>query len=114
MKNFNNDAVVPFLWVRDEDEKIIEKEIDAIKALSINAFMIESRPRVLSESDFGEQSWYTRVGKILAYARKLNMQVWLLDDRSFPTGSANGKMNSKYPHLRAKQLKCVADRKSVV
>lgn len=108
MKNFNNDAVVPFLWVRDEDEKIIEKEIDAIKALSINAFMIESRPRVLSESDFGEQSWYTRVGKILAYARKLNMQVWLLDDRSFPTGSANGKMNSKYPHLRAKQLKCVA------
>lgn len=108
MKNFNSDAVVPFLWVRDEEQSIIEKEIDAIKALSINAFMIESRPRVLAESDFGEQSWYTRVGKILAYARKLNMHVWLLDDRSFPTGSANGKINLKYPHLRAKQLKCVA------
>lgn len=108
MKNFNNDAVVPFLWVRNEDEKTIEKEIDAIKALSINAFMIESRPRVLSESDFGEKSWFTRVGKILAYAQKLNMRVWLLDDRSFPTGSANGKILTKYPHLKAKQLKVMA------
>lgn len=108
MKNFNNDAVVPFLWVRDEDEKTIEKEIDAIKALSINAFMIESRPRVLSESDFATESWFKRVGKILAYAQKLNMKVWLLDDKSFPTGSANGKINLKYPHLRAKQLKCIA------
>lgn len=107
MKNLN-DAVVPFLWVRNEDFELIKREIDAIKALSINAFMIESRPRVLSESDFGTESWYARVGKILAYAQKLNMRVWLLDDRSFPTGSANGKMNLKYPHLRAKQIKCVA------
>ena len=108
MKNLNIDAVVPFLWVRDEEQCVIEKEIDAIKALSINAFMIESRPRNLSESDFGKDSWFARISKILAYARKLNMHVWLLDDKSFPTGSANGKINLKYPHLRAKQLKCVA------
>ena len=108
MRNFQSDAVVPFLWVRNEYKELIEKEIDAIKALGIHAFMIESRPRVLSESDFGTNEWYTRVGNILAYARMQNMQVWLLDDRSFPTGSANGQMNLKYPHLRAKQLKCVA------
>ena len=55
MKNFINDSVVPFLWVRKEEFDVIKKEIDAIKALSIDAFMIESRPRTLAESDLARK-----------------------------------------------------------
>ena len=100
----NNSNVFPFLWVRDEPMEKIYREIDAIKKLT-DGFMIESRPRRGETSDFGTENWFIRIGKILAYANKLSMSVWILDDKSFPTGFANGAIIDKYPELKAKQIK---------
>lgn len=100
----NNSNVFPFLWVRDEPIEKIYREIDAIKNLT-DGFIIESRPRRGEISDFGTESWFIRIGKILAYANNLNMRVWILDDKSFPTGFANGAILDKYPKLKAKQIK---------
>ncbi|MBQ6922893.1 MAG: glycoside hydrolase family 2, partial [Clostridia bacterium] len=98
----NNSNVFPFLWVRDEPVEKIYREIDAIKNLT-DGFIIESRPRRGEISDFGTEKWFIRIGKILAYANNLNMRVWILDDKSFPTGFANGAILEKYPELKAKQ-----------
>lgn len=100
----NNSNVFPFLWVRDEPIEKTYREIDAIKNLT-DGFIIESRPRRGEISDFGTEKWFIRIGKILAYANNLNMRVWILDDKSFPTGFANGAILEKYPELKAKQIK---------
>lgn len=41
---------------------------------------------------------------VLAEARRLGMQVWILDDKHFPTGYANCLIPEKYPALRKWQL----------
>ena len=101
------DHVFPFLWVRNEKTEKIFREIDAIKETT-DAFVIESRPRKGEESDFGTEKWFLRIGDILAYAQKLGMSVWILDDKSFPTGFAGGAILGKYPQLKARQIKANA------
>ena len=96
--------IYPFLWLRDEPTEKIYREIDAIKELT-DGFIVESRPKKGVESDFGSESWFKRVGEILAYAQKSGMKVWILDDKSYPTDFANGAIIEKYPQLRAKQIK---------
>ncbi len=54
------DSIFPFLWIRSENEIQIKREIDAIKNLSINSFVIESRPYPSKESDFCTEPWFNR------------------------------------------------------
>ena len=47
---------------------------------------------------------------VLDEARKRDMRIWILDDKHFPTGYANGLIESKYPERKKQYLACtVAD-----
>lgn len=39
---------------------------------------------------FCEDAWWKMMDIILAEAEKRGMRVWILDDKHFPTGYANG------------------------
>lgn len=65
------------------------------------SFCAESRPY---PAFCGEQ-WWEDFGFILKTAQELGMQVWLLDDKRFPTGYANGG-TTRHPELRKKTLQC--------
>lgn len=41
---------------------------------------------------------------ILTECEKRDMKVWVLDDKRFPTGYANGLIETKYPHLRQREI----------
>ncbi len=41
---------------------------------------------------------------ILAECEKRDMKVWILDDKRYPTGYANGLIETKYPHLRQREI----------
>ncbi len=97
--------IYPFLWIRKEDDKTIEKEIDAIKNAGIDSFVIESRPKELKDCDFCSEAWFERIRHVATYSTEKQMKFWILDDRIFPTGSANGQIPIKYKHLLAKQIK---------
>lgn len=56
----------------------------------------ESRPF----EDFCGETWWENVEIILREAKRLGMKVWILDDKHFPTGYANGLVNEKYPERR--------------
>ena len=94
------DNVFPFLWIRDENEGEIAREIDAIFADGCREFCVESRPC----SYFCEERWWEVFGFILDYAKSKGMRVWLLDDKHFPTGYANGYISS-HPELRMKTIR---------
>ncbi len=80
------DKIFPFLWHHGENNEAILKEIEKIYECGIRAFCVESRPH----PDFCGPQWWEDMGFILREAQKRNMRVWLLDDKHYPSGYANG------------------------
>jgi len=80
--------ILPFLWMRGEDEAVLREEMEKIDEAGIGAVCIEARPH----PDFAGPQWWHDVDIILDEAKKRDMKIWILDDAHFPTGNANGAM----------------------
>ena len=98
-KEFN--YILPFLWLHGESHEELKEEILAIKKSGCLSFCAESRPY---PAFCGEQ-WWEDFGFLLKTAQELGMQVWLLDDKRFPSGYANGG-TTRHPELRKKTVQC--------
>ena len=92
--------------MRGEDESILRREIAKIAECGIKAVCVEARPH----DDFCGPGWWHDMDIVLDEAKKRDMRVWILDDKHFPTGYANGLIETKYPERRKQYLACtVAD-----
>ncbi len=98
--NVPGEYIFPFLWMHGEPHEKLREEIDAIYASNIREFCLESRVH----EDFGREKWWDDMGFCLRYAREKGMRVWLLDDRQFPSGFANGWLRT-HPELRRRELR---------
>ncbi|MBQ8319623.1 MAG: hypothetical protein IJX81_01980 [Clostridia bacterium] len=93
--------IFPFLWLTGHAHDF-SKEIDAIKNAGIDAFCVESRVH----DEFCEDGFWQDFENVLSLAKKRNMQVWILDDKRYPTGIANEKLAQADEKKRAKRLVC--------
>ena len=93
--------ILPFFWQHGEPLDVLRREIAAIHDSGIRAFCAESRVY----EKFAEEPWWRDFGFILEEAKRRGMRVWLLDDKRFPTGMANGYIRDRYPHLRKWHLR---------
>jgi len=101
LKNQYDNYILPFFWQHGEDDAVLKEEMDKIYQSGIRAVCIESRPH----EGFCKDEWWEDFDLIMSEAEKLGMKVWLLDDKHFPTGYANGLIKEKYPHLRKWHLR---------
>ena len=92
--------ILPFLWVHGEDEATYRKMIGAIYDANIRAFCVEARPH----KNFCQDQWWRDMDVILDEAEKRGMLVWILDDKHFPTGYANGAVEQAPLELRRQGL----------
>ena len=88
--------MMPFFWIRDGHHGQLADMIQQVYDSGARAFCVESR----THEKFCQQEWWDDMDLILAEASRRNMKVWLLDDKHFPTGYANGLITEKYPQLR--------------
>ena len=88
--------ILPFLWMKGEDQTVIRTEIEKIYECGIRAICVEARPH----PEFGKAGWWKDLGVVLEEAERLNIKVWILDDKHFPTGYANGLIAEKYPERK--------------
>ncbi len=86
----------PFMWLHEGGREGLSERIQRIRDSGCRAFCVESRPH----EGFGKQEWWDDMEVILEEARKRDMKVWVLDDKHFPTGYANGILKEKYPERR--------------
>lgn len=86
--------ILPFMWMKGEDKETIREEIGKIAECGIREICLESRPH----PDFAGPGWWDSLDCVLEEVRKRGMRVWILDDRKFPTGYANGGFE-KRPEL---------------
>lgn len=92
--------ILPFFWQHGEELSVLKEEIDAIERAGIREFCVESR----THEDFGHEKWWTDFGFLLSEAESRGMRVWLLDDKRFPTGFANGYV-LEHPELQKTLLR---------
>ena len=78
--------IAPFLWLHNEDDALIVKELHRIHDCGIGAVCIESR----THEEFCREDWWSDVRLILDTCKELGMKLWILDDKHFPSGYANG------------------------
>lgn len=102
LSNQHGSYILPFLWLHGESQERVKEEILAIKNSGISEFCAESRPY----ENFCRDEWWDDFGFILKTAKELGMRVWLLDDKKFPTGYANGYLEDPArAHLRKKLIR---------
>ncbi|MDO4285045.1 MAG: glycosyl hydrolase [Eubacteriales bacterium] len=82
--------ILPFFWQHGEDEETLREYMKVIQEANCNAVCVESRPH----PDFCGPKWWADMDVILDEARTRGMKVWILDDSHFPTGYANGAVES--------------------
>ncbi|MBT2654762.1 hypothetical protein J7E81_05800 [Bacillus sp. ISL-18] len=88
--------ILPFLWMRGEEEQVIREEIARIFECGIRGICVEARPH----PDFAGPGWWHDLDIVMEEAKQRGMRVWVLDDAHFPTGYANGLIEKKYPNRR--------------
>lgn len=93
--------IIPFVWFHGESIETMLEEIRQVRASGLEAFCVESRPF----PDFCGESWWKMMDAVLAEAKSLGMKVWLLDDKIYPTGYANGGIYRDKPELRQWHLR---------
>ena len=86
--NQEDNHILPFFWQHGEDEETLRHYMRVIHDSNIGAVCVESRPH----PDFCGPKWWADMDAIIDEAKKLGMQVWILDDAHFPTGYANGAL----------------------
>ena len=84
--------IAPFLWLHEEEDGLIVKEIERIYQSGIRSICLESR----THEDFAGDGWWSDMKLIFEECRKRDMKVWILDDKHFPSGYANGIFREKY------------------
>ena len=88
----NENHILPFLWMRGEDEQIIRSELAKIYKSGIRSVCLEARPH----PDYAGEKWWHDVDIVIDEAKKRGMTIWILDDAHFPTGMANNGL-AKHP-----------------
>lgn len=97
LKEKQQDYIAPFLWLHNEDDSLIVNEIQRIYDSGIRSVCLESR----THDEFCCEDWWSDVKLIFEECRKRDMRVWILDDKHFPTGYANGIFEEKYKDLQS-------------
>lgn len=88
--------IYPFFWLHGESEEALVREVHAIYESGAKAMCLESR----THHQFCEDEWWRDCDIIIREAKKLGMKIWILDDKHFPSGYANGLVAKKYPERR--------------
>lgn len=92
-----HDYMAPFLWLHGEDDALIIRELDRIYDSGIRSVCLESR----THEDFCREEWWSDMRLIMDHCREKGMGVWILDDKHFPSGTANDSFRrEEFAHLR--------------
>lgn len=93
--------MMPFFWMQDGKHADLRARVAEVAQSGCRAFCVESR----THEDFCGKTWWEDMDILLDEAEKHGMRVWVLDDKHFPTGMANGLIQAKYPQRRKWHLR---------
>ncbi|MGN0174181.1 MAG: glycosyl hydrolase [Acutalibacteraceae bacterium] len=84
--NKEQNYLLPFYWQQGNHTDKIPMQIQEIYDSGARAVCLESR----THEGFCQDTWWRDLDVIIKEAQKRDMKVWILDDKHFPSGYANG------------------------
>lgn len=96
LNNIQQNYIAPFLWLHNEKDEYIVEEIQRIYESGIRSVCLESR----THEEFCREDWWSDIKLIFDECKRRDMNVWILDDKHFPSGYANGIFEEKYKDLQ--------------
>jgi hypothetical protein len=83
----------PLYWLHgDESKELLEKELDKVAEGGNGSFTAESRPH----SDWLGEGWWRDLDICLQKAKKLDLKMWIFDEKWWPSGEVGGKVPPQY------------------
>lgn len=83
----------PLFWLHgDETKERLESYLDRVAESGNGTFTAESRPH----SDWLGEGWYRDLGICLESARRLNLTMWIFDEKWWPSQGIGGKVPPRY------------------
>ena len=73
-----------------------------MKRNRIGGFIAESRPH----PDYLGSGWWEDMELLVQEAKRLGLKMWIIDDGSYPSGTANGLIGERYPNIRKDIWRC--------
>ena len=92
----------PLFWQHHESENALRREIQMMNENGIGSFIVEARPH----PHYLREEWWSDLRILIDEAEKRNMGVWIFDDGSYPSGTADGLIRKHYPQYTKKYLAC--------
>ena len=89
-------------WRGPVDRSVIERDLDGMKALGVQAAIIE--PNSGMADPYLSPGYFELVRVAVKEARKRNMRLWIMDDGDYPSGMAGGRISVERPYLRMQAL----------
>lgn len=90
----------PLFWQHHESETVLRREIQKMRENGIGSFIIEARPH----PHYLQKEWWEDLSLIIDEAKKQQMDVWIFDDGSYPSGTADGLIRKYHPEYTKKYL----------
>lgn len=86
-------SVGPLFWLHgDESKSQLENTLDKVAEGGNGSFTTESRPH----SDWLGPNWFRDVGICLNAAKQHNLQLWIFDEKWWPSQGVGGKVPPRY------------------
>jgi len=98
----------PFwFWNGDMRDAEIVRQIEEMAAQGVDGFFIH--PRQGLEIGYLSDEWFAKVRVAIDTAKRLDMEVWLYDEYTYPSGVAGGRVQLERPELAARTLEIFVD-----
>ncbi len=102
--NFQNPPVeyrtAPFwVWNKDVSEADIDRTLTEFKKTGIGGVFLHPRYGLVTE--YLSADWWNLVGYALKKAEELDLNLWLYDENSFPSGFAGGHVPAQMPEANS-------------
>ena len=89
-------------WRGPVDRAVIARDLDGMKALGVQAAIID--PNSGMTDPYLSPGYFDLVRVAVEEAKKRNMRLWIMDDGDYPSGMAGGKFTVQRPDLRMEAL----------
>lgn len=93
--------IFPLFWLKEDNPEAWQQEIAVMKKSGMAGFVVESRPY----PDFPGEKWMRALELIISEAKRSNMQVYIFDDKHFPSGECAGLIEAGHGEFRRKLLR---------
>ena len=92
------------LWVWSDmlDEKLIVETLEDLASQNVKQAFVHPRPGLMTP--YLSEEWFRLWGVALKTAERLDMNIWIYDENSYPSGFAGGFVPEALPDSRAHHL----------